>query len=224
MVNWGLTWIAIFISVAISLNNAQEQSKEFAEVMSALKANTRGIVMLDTFGRPKSIKRTPMVITDPSFKRVIEKNIESYFIWDWNTLTDTYNNKIETVKDLEKYNPKFKEFKENYIAKKDKVAAKQFLSFEKYLVYLIQNDNLPESISVTRIETKGYQAKGDSFEGKILIGLSSTIFNTDSGKYIQKKRNIVFEVEGFFNPSAGNTINPLGLFYTNLKTAILTKN
>jgi len=223
MINWWVTWI-IQIGVGFYLFYITGLlTHDFSEALNVLKSESKGIVLVDTLGRPSVAKKVPMNISDPIFKKVIINNIQHYFLVDWVSLTNNYQNKITTTADLEKYNSKFPEFKEHFLPKDNKKVKKEYLSFEKYIVYNITNDNLPEMISVTKGRLTSYQTQEDTFTGKVVFELIANIYNSNADEYQTKRGSVTFEVEGYFDSTEGDIINPLGLMYTDLKTAILTK-
>ncbi len=224
MINWWVTWVAIIIMAGYNILTTKYLKEEFMQALAIMKKESNGVIMLDKLGRPLTAKKAPMDITSESFKKVVLNNIQSYFIWDWTSLTDNYKNKILNVNDLERFNPKFKEFKENFIKKDDKKAQRDFLSFEKYIVFLIQNDKMPEMISVNSSKVTSYHTDKDTFDAKIAFVLVANIYNTQSGEYENRRGSMSVEVEGEFDSTRGTIINPLGLKYSTIKSSLLTKD
>jgi len=222
-INSWMMWIAIAFMNYYLFTTMSYLKSDFSEALDVLKKESNGIVLLDKLGRPSVTKKVSMSINSLEFRQVILNNVQQYFISDWTSLSDGLQKKISTVEDLEKFNPKYKEFKENYIKKDDKKSQRQFLSFEKYIVYLINNDNLPETISVVKSSVTSYQTDGDVFSIKIVFNLISNAYNTEIGKYESRRGNISLEFSGLFDSVHGSIANPLGLIYTDLKPSILTK-
>lgn len=224
MINWWLTWVLIFLHSGYDVYNDEYMKTEFQAALKIMKKESEGIVTLDALGRTGMIKKSQISIASKEFQQVVIKNVQENFITDAITLTDNFNNSILNVEELEKFNPKITtEFESIYIKADDVEAKRVHKSFEKYLVYLLTNDKMPEMISITDAKMTSYTVEGNKFNAKITFTLYANIFNATKGDYEIRRGSIISEFEGVFESSLGDINNPLGLFYTSMNPSVLKK-
>ena len=223
LLNWWLVWVAIIATSAYNYYTNEFLKDSFVKALRIMQKESNGIVMLDQLGRPLMVKKVPIDISSEPFQKVILNISGRYFINDVVSLTNNYSNTIPNVGSLEKYNSKFMDFRKIFIDKNDDNMNKKYVSFEKYIVYLINNDKLPEIVSTTNAKVTDYKVDGSSFKIKISYQLVASVYDTDSGTYKMKRGNIPLELEGVFDTSKGSIDNPLGLSFTDMKPKVLTK-
>lgn len=220
--NWWVLWILTLANIVVSLLVLQYYSSRIGELLEQVRSTAKGVVVLDYSGWTAYIDKKTIDSTSVGFKAAVTNALRFYMLKDWQTLSQNFKEKINTVEELEAKNPDLVEFKENYVDE-SKDAQLDFLSFEKTLLYLMSTDNLPEKITASGVIVNDYQVKGLEFKILMTINTNLSVYLMESDKSVDRTGKIDIVASGKFDPQNGTAINPLGIKFLSLKPTYLKK-
>jgi len=227
LANMWVLWIVIAANLMWNVSVSTLQNNRLDTAVYELKVVadqiSGGIVMLDALGRP--IVATPKKLTplNPAFKTAINNYIKMYGFYDWSKLTDNFRNKVTSADDVYEKNEDIALFKKEFFEKNSR-AEREFDGYITQLVFMINKNKLPETISIVSEKITGFKVDGDSFEIKVDYTVLASIYDGNTETYLNKEGHIGINAAGRMNPAQGSIDNPLGIVFDSaFKPTILEK-
>jgi hypothetical protein len=223
--NWFLTWIAIFgLGIYIHLTFS-ELNEIYANGVEQLKKGERGVVMLDMMGRPAYSQKTVLDGESEAFKKAVKNIFALYMISGWQDLTDNFSFKVGSVDELKRGNKNLVEFQENYFSQSlSPEGLKDIGTHFETLVYMINNQELPEVITINSYNIIEWKVKEDTFKTVMTFPVSVNYYVYQEDRYTQNSGTIEITATGKFLPLYGNPVNPLGIVFYSLKSTYISKS
>lgn len=223
-INWWVLWMAIGLMACYMYVVLSQISERYEAVLKKFNESSKGVIMLDYSGKTIYVEKTKLDGLNEGFKKAIANALRFYAVKDWYTLTGNYKNKVKTVEELEKANMQISEFKENFFSDSEPQGLSDFVAWEKTLLFLLNSDNLPEKILPSNVNIDTYKINNDeTFDISITLEVIQNVYMIETDKWIDRSGQIEIKATGYFNPSKGTAINPLGIILSSFKPSYLKK-
>lgn len=210
---WAL-WIVIAVNVVWSSYSILENSEKLDTAVKKLEKTSKqlsnGIVMLDILGRPIVTKTTQLTPMNPSFKEAIANYVKMYAVYDWSRITNNFKDKVFSKEDVYLKNEDVALFRKEFF-QEDGEALKDFDAYVTKVVFALNNNRLPENISVASQKISKFSVEDGRFIMELSLLVTATIYDGNTEKFLIKEGTYTMNLEGFVNPSLGNLQNPLGI-------------
>lgn len=221
--NWWILWVVIGLFGMYMFFVLANIEDKYNAVLKKFDESSKGVVMLDYSGRAMYAEKTRLDALNQGFKNAIANALRFYAVKDWSTISHNYKNQVRTIEELEKSVGDIVEFKENYFSPNAPQGLADFDAYEKTLLYLLNNDSLPEKILPNETSIDQYKVNEDAFEIDLSINVLQNIYLLETDKWIDRTGVVKIKATGYFNPSKGTAINPLGITFTSFKPTYLKK-
>jgi len=213
---WAL-WLVVGLNALWSGYSILENSAKLDGAVNHLKKTSaqlsNGIVMLDILGRPVVTQTTLLTPMNPAFKEAIANYVKMYAVYDWARITNNFAVKVFSKEDVYAKNEDVKVFRDEFF-EEGKQAKKDFDAYVTKVVFALNNNRLPENISVAKQTISKFSVEDGRFTMELSLLVTATIYDGNTEKYKIKEGTFTIEMEGFVNPSVGNLINPLGIKFS----------
>jgi len=219
-VNWFILWGMLVVSTCAVLFSSYRMMSVATKLEKDIAENSKAVILLTASGHPIKAEKSIIDSSSAAFSSVLKNTLTRGLVFDYEQLTKNYRAIPEDINEIYNAHENFTEFGDNFVAPEGRDS---LIAYVKRLGQLIHSDNLPEKISITSTSVADYATSTEGFSITLVSNVGLSYFLRERNEMVKGVGAITIKAEGFFNPSRGTVINPLGIQFRAISVTPVAK-